>query len=167
MAQFLDLPLDLLPNILQFVVRSNHLAAARLVNSKFDKFAGPLLFKQVSIYAWHKNAKNRVTQLFRVLANYPHVADWVRYLGEHHLCHIPLTSGFNLQRRSEIRDFPKTSNYETFQAVMKDCRTGIDNCVNLHKCVWTRDGSVNMMILDSLLVRQIIHIIHLHDSYTR
>ncbi|KAF7967513.1 hypothetical protein HWV62_34040 [Athelia sp. TMB] len=34
---------------------------------------------------------------------------------------------------------------------MKDCRAGIDNCVNLHKCVWTRDGSVNMMILDSLL----------------
>lgn len=84
MAQFIDLPLDLLPGILQFVVRSNHLAVARLVNRRFDDFAGPLLFEQVSIYAWNKDSKNRVKQLFRVLANYPHVAKWVRTLGERH-----------------------------------------------------------------------------------
>lgn len=36
---------------------------------------------------------------------------------------------------------------------MRDCCIGINNCINLHKCVWTREGSINKMILDSLLVR--------------
>lgn len=84
MAQFVDLPLDLLPNILQFVVRSNQLAAARLVNHRFDHFAGPLLFEHVSIFAWHQDAKNRFKQLFHVLARYANVAKWVRTLGEPH-----------------------------------------------------------------------------------
>lgn len=81
MAQFVDLPLDLLPAILQFVVRSNHLAATRLTSHAFNTFAAPLLFEQVSILAWHKNSKLRVKQLFRVLASYPSVAKWVKRLG--------------------------------------------------------------------------------------
>lgn len=155
MAQFTDLPLDLLPNILQFVVRANHLAAARLVNRRFDDFAGPLLFEQVSIYAWNKDSKNRLKQLFRVLANYPHVAKWVRSLGERHSQSGHGTSNnSDLERPSEMRDFPKSMDWEAFQAIIRDCCKGIGNCINLRNCAWTRDGSVNKMILDSLLVRR-------------
>ena len=63
MARFLDIPVDLLPLILQHLVRPNHLAASRLVNSSFGTFAVPFLFEQIFIFAWHKDAKIRVIAL--------------------------------------------------------------------------------------------------------
>lgn len=60
MAHFVDLPLDVIPIILQHIVKPNQLAANRLVNKSFEAFAAPRLFEQIFIFAWHKDAKTRV-----------------------------------------------------------------------------------------------------------
>lgn len=72
MAHFTDLPLDILPLILQHLLRSNYLATTRLVNRSFDTFAAPRLFEQILIYAWHKDAKKKVSYsvLVHVFATY-------------------------------------------------------------------------------------------------
>src|SRR5882762_1499700 len=84
MARFVDLPIDLLPVILQHVVRPNHLAMSRLVNRQFNAFAAPRLFEQILIYAWHKNAKSRVNDfnhwntinIYLVFRSYNYSAPW-------------------------------------------------------------------------------------------
>jgi hypothetical protein len=63
MARFVDVPLELIPVILQHVVKPNHLAASRLVNRSFNEFAAPRLFEQIFIFAWHKAAKARVSKI--------------------------------------------------------------------------------------------------------
>jgi hypothetical protein len=60
MVDFLDLPIDLLPCILSFIVKSNHLAAAARVDKTWNAFATPLLYERVSIYSWHKEGKVKV-----------------------------------------------------------------------------------------------------------
>jgi hypothetical protein len=60
MARFVDLPLDLIPIVLQQVVKPNHLAASCLVNKSFHAFAVPLLYEQIFVFAWHKDAKTKV-----------------------------------------------------------------------------------------------------------
>jgi hypothetical protein len=82
MASFVNLPLDLVPIILQQVLKPSHLASIRLVSRTFDAFAAPCLFQGIFIYPWHKDAKTRVLQLFWTLANCPHLAKWVKKLGQ-------------------------------------------------------------------------------------
>ena len=60
MARFEDLPLDLLPLILQHFIRPAHLANACLVNKDFYAFAIYHLYRRVFIYAWHTNVKTKV-----------------------------------------------------------------------------------------------------------
>lgn len=60
MAQFLDLPLEILPFILQHIVRPNYLTQLSLVNSHFHEFATPLLYRRAFVYAWHREAKAKV-----------------------------------------------------------------------------------------------------------
>ncbi|PPQ79027.1 hypothetical protein CVT25_002336 [Psilocybe cyanescens] len=54
---FLDLPLEILPEVLAFVVKAQHLWATCLVNSNFRAFATPRLYERISIYSWHKESK--------------------------------------------------------------------------------------------------------------
>jgi hypothetical protein len=37
-----------------------------------------------------------------------------------------------------------------YEELLVYCRDGLKNCVNLRKCTWTRDGSVNSWILKAL-----------------
>lgn len=60
MVAFLDLPLELLPLIIQHLVRPSHIAAVCLVNRTFYDFMISHLYKRVFVYAWHKEAKLRV-----------------------------------------------------------------------------------------------------------
>ena len=57
---FLDLPLELLPVIMQQLVRPSHFAALCLVNRSFYRFAVPYLYERAFIYAWHKEGKAKV-----------------------------------------------------------------------------------------------------------
>jgi hypothetical protein len=38
----------------------------------------------------------------------------------------------------------------TYEELLVVCRDGLKNCVNLRRCTWTRDGSVNSWILKAL-----------------
>ncbi|EAU85752.2 hypothetical protein CC1G_04969 [Coprinopsis cinerea okayama7 len=129
MVDFLDLPVEILPLILAYLPKPQHLANASLVNSTFKSFAIPRLYSRVSIYSWHKGGKVKVLNLFTTLATYPHLAKHVR--------------------RLEIRDFPKaiiSSEEDILNLVVK----GLQNCSNLHACTWTRDGTLSSDILGAL-----------------
>ena len=62
-AQFNDLPLELLPLVLHHLVKPSHLSAVCLVNHSFYTFAVPLLYERVFIYSWHKEGKTRVSYI--------------------------------------------------------------------------------------------------------
>lgn len=57
---FALLPIDLLPNILEEIIRPAHLASVCLVNSTFHAFGIQILYRRVFIYSWHKEAKAKV-----------------------------------------------------------------------------------------------------------
>ena len=61
MARFLDIPLELLPIVFNFVLKPKHLAALCLVNRAFNTFATPFLYHCVRIFSWHPDAKSKVT----------------------------------------------------------------------------------------------------------
>ena len=61
LARFNDLPLELLPMVIQHVVRPSHLAAVCLVNRPFYMFTITLLYERVFIYAWHKEGKTKAS----------------------------------------------------------------------------------------------------------
>lgn len=67
MAHFLDLPPELLPIIFGFVLNPEHIFSQCLVSKSFNLFATPLLYRRVSIFAWYKDAKNKVGQRVFVL----------------------------------------------------------------------------------------------------
>lgn len=55
---------------------------------------------------------------------------------------------------TEIRDFAKNlvlSSDDRARRVFDNVLQGLKNCVNLHRCAWTRDGSLTSEILQSLL----------------
>lgn len=87
--------------------------------------------------------------MFRTLAECPQLAKWVKRLGQ-------WCSGWNLSVRDlnpklpEIRDFPKGVSMTSYEELLVYCRDGLKNCVNLRRCAWTRDGSVNGWILTAL-----------------
>ncbi|KZT64234.1 hypothetical protein DAEQUDRAFT_732903 [Daedalea quercina L-15889] len=128
---FLDLPLELLPVIMQQFVRPSHFAALCLVNKPFYTFAVPYLYERAFIYAWNKEAKAKVVKLFRTLSSCHHLAKHVQ--------------------RLEIRDFPKSFYVAENEATLQLCLLGIKNCANLRSCTWTRDGSLTTEILEALV----------------
>ncbi|KAF9238049.1 hypothetical protein BU15DRAFT_48001 [Melanogaster broomeanus] len=130
MAQFLELPLELLPVILDFVIKPQHISALCLVNKSFNGFATPLLYRRVFIFAWYKEVKLKVALLFRTLSGCPQLAHYVRTL--------------------EIRDFPKALSAADHFDLLQLCAKGIRNCVNLTSCTWTRDGSLHSAVLEAL-----------------
>jgi hypothetical protein len=50
----------------------------------------------------------------------------------------------------EIRDFPKGLSMTAYEKLLVLCRDGLKNCINMRRCSWTRDGSVNSWILRAL-----------------
>ncbi|KAF8816309.1 hypothetical protein BYT27DRAFT_7184152 [Phlegmacium glaucopus] len=127
---FLDLPLEILPEILSHIVKTQHLASLCLVNSAFRTFAVSQLYEKVSIYSWHKEGKTKVIKLFDTLSRYPYLA--------------------LLVFRLEIRDFPRAVIYLD-DNILRHVLSGLKNCVNLRSCTWTREGSLNSAILEALL----------------
>ncbi|KAH6912627.1 hypothetical protein BKA70DRAFT_1097619 [Coprinopsis sp. MPI-PUGE-AT-0042] len=129
---FLDLPIEILPLILSSLVKPQHLVHVCLVSQTFSAHATPQLYNRISIYSWHKQGKVKVLKLFRTLSECSHLA--------HHV------------RRLEIRDFPRTA--AAFEDhVMNQVMKGLQNCVNLRTCTWTRDGTLStetLAILASL-----------------
>ncbi|KAL4071711.1 hypothetical protein J3A83DRAFT_4358163 [Scleroderma citrinum] len=67
MAQFLDIPVELLPIIFSFVLKPHYLTVLCLVNKTFNVFATPVLY-------------GRFVSLFCTLADYPRLAVHVRNL---------------------------------------------------------------------------------------
>ncbi|KAI0708567.1 hypothetical protein C8Q76DRAFT_626883 [Earliella scabrosa] len=155
-AQFQDLPVELLPIIVQYVVKPSHLANLCLVNQSFYTFAIPLLYERVFIYAWHKEGKAKVIKLFKTLAEYPHLAKLVQQLG----CagdggtEVGTGAQSSTERPADafpaIRDFPKALQSEEYDQISEACLAGIRNCINLRACTWTRHGSLTSSVLETL-----------------
>ncbi|EJD01906.1 uncharacterized protein FOMMEDRAFT_68396, partial [Fomitiporia mediterranea MF3/22] len=59
-----DLPLELLPLIVQQIIRPHHLTQLCLVNKDFYSCAVPLLYERTAIFAWHREGKKRVCEHF-------------------------------------------------------------------------------------------------------
>lgn len=130
MERFSQLPLELLPSILDHFLRPSQIASVCLVNSSFYAFAVQDLYRRAFIYAWHKDGKTKVKQLFTTLGNCPHLAKYVHQL--------------------TIRDYPKPFSWAEREDIRALCLQGIRNCVNLRSCTWTRDGSLSNDIISSL-----------------
>ncbi|KAH7910379.1 hypothetical protein BJ138DRAFT_1173181 [Hygrophoropsis aurantiaca] len=130
MAQFLDIPLELLPIIFGFILPSRYLANLCLVNRSFHTFASPRLYHQIVIFPWQKEIKLKIALLFRTLAECPYLARHVQ--------------------RIELRIFPKALASTTYNSLLDNCVRGIQNCVNLRSCTWTRDGSFNSAVMSAL-----------------
>ncbi|KAI0943506.1 hypothetical protein AcW1_002655 [Taiwanofungus camphoratus] len=182
MTEFPDLPLELLPIILRHVVCPSHLAALSLVNKSFHGFVVPQLYERAFIYAWHKEGKVKVIRLFRTLSQHSHLAKYVRQLGRCILClgafprptdlvgacssccvtafcrsrtscRPPVCSPvLDLIYATVIRDFPKALQSADSEDARILCLKGIQNCINLRSCTWTRDGSLTSAILETLLL---------------
>jgi hypothetical protein len=50
----------------------------------------------------------------------------------------------------EIRDFPKALDSVSYAELVHACVAGIQNCIALTTCTWTRDGSMTSDILEAL-----------------
>ncbi|TFY69886.1 hypothetical protein EVG20_g2955 [Dentipellis fragilis] len=126
MAEFTDLPLEILPLIVQHIVKASHLAALCLVNRSFHAFAVPLLYERIVIFPWYKDAKTRVRSFTRIRKRMNDLAP-------------------------EIRDFPKAFLIsEKYQTLRENCIRGIQHTTHLRSCTWTRDGSLQNPILEAL-----------------
>lgn len=51
---------------------------------------------------------------------------------------------------AEIRDFPKGLSADRHSELLQMCDRGIRNCIKLRSCTWTRDGSLQSTVLESL-----------------
>ncbi|KAF9484062.1 hypothetical protein BDN70DRAFT_872961 [Pholiota conissans] len=127
--QFLDFPIEILPEIIDHLAKPQHLAHLCLVNKTFRPFATSQLYQKVYIYSWHREGKTKVIKLFDTLSRYAYLASYLRLL--------------------EIRDFPKAIT-AVDNDILNLVLRGLKNCVNLTSCIWTRDGSLNSDFLRAL-----------------
>jgi hypothetical protein len=58
----LDLPFDLLPVILAHLEHPRLWYTASLVNKSFYGFTVACLYRQISVYSWHKHGKTKVSK---------------------------------------------------------------------------------------------------------
>jgi hypothetical protein len=91
----------------------------------------------------------QVVKLFRTLAVCPNLACHVHQLGLP-LTHYKISSLTRV--RLEIRDFPKRYYGVGFpdEQSINTFTNGLENCVHLRACTWTRDGSLTSEVLTSL-----------------
>lgn len=130
MAQLLDIPLELLVDIFNFVLKPHQIAVLCLVNKVFNQFATPFLYRHIYIFPWYKDSKSKVLSLFRTLAECSYLAVYVQTL--------------------EIRDFPKRLFSADHSYLSSLCVKAIRQCTNLRSCTWTKDGSLHSDLLRSL-----------------
>ncbi|KAI9509537.1 hypothetical protein F5148DRAFT_996446 [Russula earlei] len=131
MARFEDLPIEILPLIVDHVLGHGNLASLCLVSRAFHEFTVSRLYRRVAIFPWNRFSKSRVTQLFRTLSECPNLSRLVHQL--------------------VIRDFPKIQGFDSVGTQAADWYTkGLENCVQLQVCAWTRYGSLTSDILKSL-----------------
>lgn len=57
---------------------------------------------------------------------------------------------FSFRWIEELRDFPKNLSSTEREDLLQLCIRGISNCINMSSCSWTRDGSLNTLVLRSL-----------------
>ena len=180
MTGFLDLPVELLPLILQHIVRPAHIASLCLVNKQFQTFATSQLYERVFIFAWHTDSKTRVSfnswwfarklcssrsrgySCSTHLISMSHLQNMYDNLVSHsfnmhcvyqrrwYFCWHGNYDWLSLCRTTAIRDFPKPFSFAERKSLLELCSRGVRNCVNLRSCTWTRDGSLTTDILDSL-----------------
>ncbi|EIW79601.1 hypothetical protein CONPUDRAFT_125965 [Coniophora puteana RWD-64-598 SS2] len=129
-VSFVDLPIELLPFVVESVVKPQHLAALCLVDRTFNAVSTARLYERVVIYAWYREAKERIRLVFRTLAEHPHLARHVHSL--------------------ELRDFPKSLSSSTYTTLHTHVLAALAHCTNLRACTWTRDGSLDDAILSAL-----------------
>lgn len=60
---FLGLPIEILPEIVDHIVKPQHLARVCLVNKAFNIFASEKLYARIYIYSWHRESKIKVRWL--------------------------------------------------------------------------------------------------------
>ncbi|SRR6266852_3610307 len=92
----------------------------------------------------------QVINLFRTLALCPNLACHVHQLG---LCltHYRIYSPIKIEYGVEIRDFPRRYGVGFPDGISITTVTkGLENCVHLKACTWTRDGSMTSEILTYL-----------------
>ncbi|KZV67676.1 hypothetical protein PENSPDRAFT_611087 [Peniophora sp. CONT] len=130
MALFSDLPVDLLPLILEQILKASHLGQICLVNKVFYEFSVSQLYSRIIIRHWYHDVKSKVICLFRTLAEHEHLALMVRQL--------------------EVGDFPKGLHAEQDDALRESCIRGLQNARHLRAVTWTRDGSLTSEILQAL-----------------
>jgi hypothetical protein len=57
MAHFDELPLEILPLVIEKIRRVHALAQACLVNKTFHMFVVPFLYRQICVFSWHGKQK--------------------------------------------------------------------------------------------------------------
>lgn len=62
-AQFADLPIEVLPIILQNIPRIQDLSACSLVSKAFHELGVPVLYRWVYIHSWRRDGKEKVRGL--------------------------------------------------------------------------------------------------------
>jgi len=103
MTTFNNLPLELLPVIVQNVVNPESLASFCLVNKTFCEFTRPFLYHTIAVFPWNQKEKVmererdplcqepkynllapllKIIKLFRTLSSRPELAQHVRRLGD-------------------------------------------------------------------------------------
>ncbi|KAG9031474.1 hypothetical protein FRB95_002720 [Tulasnella sp. JGI-2019a] len=145
MSQFSDLPVEILPTILHRLSRYQDLWACCLASRIFYELATPVLYQWIYVFSWRKNGKEKVRRLFDTLASCPHLARYVEILGEagHAIIDATKTAHSSLFLCLELRECHRLMSTDTVNR-------GVSHCVNLQKCVWTRDGTLTSETLGTL-----------------
>lgn len=86
MTRNMDLPTELIPEVLQFILKPTYLASACLVNHAFYEFGIRLLYRRVVIHPWQKSRESMVIKLFSTLSLCPNLARFVHFLGKECWC---------------------------------------------------------------------------------
>lgn len=58
-----DLPIEILPEIIDHVAKPQHLAHLCLVNKAFHRFAVEKLYERIYIYSWHREGKAKACKV--------------------------------------------------------------------------------------------------------
>lgn len=61
MAQFSDIPAEIIAIIARQLLRPHYLANVSQVNRPFHAYATPLLYERTSIFAWHRESKKKAS----------------------------------------------------------------------------------------------------------
>ncbi|GAA6060549.1 hypothetical protein JCM10212_006913 [Sporobolomyces blumeae] len=133
-TSLVDLPIELLPNILAPLVRRRDLYHACLVSREFYRVARVLLYRSIRLFGRDLSI---VTRLFEVLASAPPIA--------------------HLVRRLEVRVYPLSLILKERRAMEDLAIRALKNCTNVEELVWTRKGSLTDSALETIVKLPRLH----------